>query len=303
MTPDEIQKDRALERIWAEAPGVLDDMGFWQPNQSAGLEAYVRVDLFDAMTAERDAALALVAAAYEAAADRCESCAILFPDDDREGVQGATWIEASRVIRHLTPADALTAQAARDHKMRAEGMRDAALTGAVKVKPLVWFKVDTLFHVGEWVAETPGGTLQIIQTKSPPNKFHEVQLGFGDLFDTLEAVQSAAQAKYEACILAALEPNPDDTAALTPADALAAQAARDERMRAEGAKAAEARIERLVENLISAAASLAAAISLLERSGMAVKKAAPSNRMFDQMLIDYRATLESARAALRENGD
>lgn len=91
--------------------------------------------------------------------------------------------------------------------------------------------------------------------------------------------------------------------ALTPANAVAAQAARDRRMRAEGAKAAEARIERLVENLISAAASLAAAISLLERSGMAVKKAAPSNRMFDQMLIDYRATLESARAALRENGD
>lgn len=54
MTSDEIEKDRALERIWAEAPGVIDDMGFWQPNQSAGLEAYVRSDLFDAMTAERD---------------------------------------------------------------------------------------------------------------------------------------------------------------------------------------------------------------------------------------------------------
>lgn len=45
--------------------------------------------------------------------------------------------------------------------------RDAALTGAVNVKPLKWFKVDTVLHVGEWVAETPGGALRIIQTKSP----------------------------------------------------------------------------------------------------------------------------------------
>lgn len=131
-----------------------------------------------------------------------------------------------------------------------------------------------------------------------------------------DAALALVAAAYEAAVGACVPHGDDDgldrqckaecadaICALTPADALAAQAARDERMRAEGARAAEARIERLVENLISAAASLAAAISLLERSGMAVKKAAPSNRMFDQMLIDYRATLESARAALRENGD
>lgn len=41
--------------------------------------------------------------------------------------------------------------------------------------------------------------------------------------------------------------------------------------------------------------SLAAAISLLERSP---KKAAPSNKMFDQMLVDYRAALDAARAEL-----
>ena len=50
--------------------------------------------------------------------------------------------------------------------------------------------------------------------------------------------------------------------------------------------------------LIDVAASLAAAISLLERGGKAAKKAAPSDRMFDQMLKDYRASLNSARAAL-----
>lgn len=47
--------------------------------------------------------------------------------------------------------------------------------------------------------------------------------------------------------------------------------------------------------LRSAAASLAAAISLLERGG---KKAAPSDKMFDTMLNDYRKSLATARAAL-----
>lgn len=44
-------------------------------------------------------------------------------------------------------------------------------------------------------------------------------------------------------------------------------------------------------------ASLAAAISLLERSP---KKAAASNKMFDQMLDDYRKALDAARAELNE---
>lgn len=48
---------------------------------------------------------------------------------------------------------------------------------------------------------------------------------------------------------------------------------------------------------ISVIASLAAAISLLERVPNA-KKAAPSNKMFEQMLCDYRNALENARAAL-----
>jgi len=44
-------------------------------------------------------------------------------------------------------------------------------------------------------------------------------------------------------------------------------------------------------------ASLAAAISLLERTPRA-KKAAPSDKMFDQMITDYKAALEQGRAAL-----
>ena len=51
----------------------------------------------------------------------------------------------------------------------------------------------------------------------------------------------------------------------------------------------------LYEAAIGAGAALAAAISLLEGGG---KKAAPSDRMFDQMLLDYNAALDRARAAL-----
>jgi hypothetical protein len=62
--------------------------------------------------------------------------------------------------------------------------------------------------------------------------------------------------------------------------------------------ALEAENARMRDAAIDAAASLAAAISLLERTPKA-KKAAPSDRMFAQMLDDYRASLERARAALR----
>ena len=63
--------------------------------------------------------------------------------------------------------------------------------------------------------------------------------------------------------------------------------------------AAERRAEEAEVLLIDVMASLAAAISLLERAGKPAKKAAPSDQMFDQMLEDYRASLERARAALR----
>ena len=59
--------------------------------------------------------------------------------------------------------------------------------------------------------------------------------------------------------------------------------------------------------IIDLAASLAAAISLLERGGKAAKKAAPSDKMFDQMVEDYKASLNRARKALtafqQENSD
>lgn len=54
--------------------------------------------------------------------------------------------------------------------------------------------------------------------------------------------------------------------------------------------------------IIGVAASLAAAISLLENTPKA-NKAAPSNKMFDQMLKDYKKSLRIARAELRKLND
>lgn len=69
-----------------------------------------------------------------------------------------------------------------------------------------------------------------------------------------------------------------------------------ERARADKAEAAR-RVKEIESVAVDVAASLAAAISLLERGG---KKAAPSDKMFEQMLTDYRNSLERARTALKE---
>lgn len=66
----------------------------------------------------------------------------------------------------------------------------------------------------------------------------------------------------------------------------------------------EAEVERLTKRptpeVIGVIAALAAAISLLERSP---KSAAPSDRMFDMMLGDYRRALGNARDAFRHPSD
>lgn len=52
------------------------------------------------------------------------------------------------------------------------------------------------------------------------------------------------------------------------------------------------------EALKSTLAALVAAISLLERGGKAAKKAAPSDKMFNQMMRDYKNAVVNARKAL-----
>lgn len=64
---------------------------------------------------------------------------------------------------------------------------------------------------------------------------------------------------------------------------------------------AEAEVKRMRDAiLVRVMSSLAAAISLLERGGKAAKKAAPSDKMFDQMLVDYNRALDAARVALKD---
>jgi hypothetical protein len=62
------------------------------------------------------------------------------------------------------------------------------------------------------------------------------------------------------------------------------------------AKKADARIAELEAALKDATVHLIAAVSLLESGG---KKGAPSNKMFEQMLVDYKNGIERARAALK----
>ena len=57
------------------------------------------------------------------------------------------------------------------------------------------------------------------------------------------------------------------------------------------------RIKRLKRALINTGTNLLAAISLLENGG---KKAAPSDKMFEIMLSDYRAAADRAAALLKE---
>lgn len=52
--------------------------------------------------------------------------------------------------------------------------------------------------------------------------------------------------------------------------------------------------------MVACVASLAAAISLLENGGKAAKKAAPSDKMFDQMIEDYKKALNNAREFLQK---
>lgn len=61
-----------------------------------------------------------------------------------------------------------------------------------------------------------------------------------------------------------------------------------------------AEAERMREVLVTVTANLVAAKSLLEGGG---KKAAASDRMFEQMLIDYQKAIDVARAVLGYEGE
>lgn len=68
-----------------------------------------------------------------------------------------------------------------------------------------------------------------------------------------------------------------------------------DRLRAKLMAAKEGEL-RMRETAINALASLVAAVDLLERGG---RKAAPSDRMFDQMLRDFNKVINDARGELK----
>lgn len=82
------------------------------------------------LTAERDAALALTAAAYEAAAQVAADWGNGFAQKNNHYGAAATRVAA--IIRRMLPADALAAQAARDERMRAEGRAEAEARGRLR---------------------------------------------------------------------------------------------------------------------------------------------------------------------------
>ena len=60
------------------------------------------------------------------------------------------------------------------------------------------------------------------------------------------------------------------------------------------------RIRALEQSLTRTTANLIAAVELLKSGGKAAKKAAPSDKMFDQMVIDYEAAAQAAKLVLKD---
>ncbi len=96
--------------------------------------------------------------------------------------------------------------------------RDAAMAGAVRVKPLVWVKHPS---VDIWRADTAFGTYKVFGLG--PTQSWDFD-SFSDLNDktsksaeSVTAAKAAAQADYNARILSALTPDPDRMLALTAA--------------------------------------------------------------------------------------
>ena len=82
--------------------------------------------------------------------------------------------------------------------------RDAALAGAVKVKPLVWVEVEKSRYGGKYTAD--GYTIRYIEGLWLLDFAGQSKAIWR--FPTLDAAQAAAQADYEARILAAIQPDP-----------------------------------------------------------------------------------------------
>jgi len=152
--------------------------------------------------------------------------------------------------------------------------RLASSDSGVKVKPLVWrdHRPDS-FPEPAWSAQTSFGFYNIEEVSASDSPAYVVRLHAHHFVadkDSLDEAKAAAQRDYEARIKSALITAP-------PADA------------------------GMREAFVRVLASLAAAISILERTPKA-KKAVASDKMFNTMLEDYRKALEAGRTALTAPG-
>jgi len=115
---------------------------------------------------------------------------------------------AERVIADLAEIRAYALaleQELRDRAEKAEAESDAAMAGAVKVKPLVWFEVEKSRYGGKYTAD--GYTIRYIEGLWLLDFAGQSKAIWR--FPTIEAAKAAAQADYDARILAALQPDPD----------------------------------------------------------------------------------------------
>lgn len=173
-----------------------------------------------------------------------------------------------------------------------------------------WVECDECFGTGEVVSggvryggecDRCGGAggYEVEVEKPPRDDAGETEDGLHDLSLTalLKQMREDALLEAEKAIVARIASYPRDQRAGIASTHMAALTVR--RIRTGETATVYAGFEVVPSELLDAfkgaTASLAAAISLLERGG---KKAAPSDTMFEQMLTDYRNALARVRVAM-----
>lgn len=124
---------------------------------------------------------------------------------------------------------------------KAEAERDAALAGAVKVKPLVWeLEPDRPAEDPYWIAR-PNEQKRHVVLKAWCEALNRWEFVWDIFCETEELAKTAAQADYDARILAAIQPDPDARhAALVKAFCMGRDAAAEARGKVKGLRGAAA---------------------------------------------------------------
>ena len=112
----------APRTIWADSPQVFDDCDVWHSEPAEGRTEYIRADIAQA---EKEAAVqTAMAASYDLCVKLIES---LFPDNSDDDIVCRVAADSIRSLSKVSRARAGTdALAARDARVRAEALREAA---------------------------------------------------------------------------------------------------------------------------------------------------------------------------------